>query len=177
MVHIKNLKKKRKQRCQTNTRHPQKCRSLKESGQRQVPWVSTENSLEEKLPTVHQSFLSRDWMASEDKAPWLSTTESFFPSSCTNSGSINAMSCCCYCQTLSHVNSLRPHGVSKPSFPTLHYLPQLSQTHIHRVSDAIQPSLPLSPHPPPALNPSQPQGLFQWVASSQWVAKVLELQL
>ena len=52
-----------------------------------------------------------------------------------------------------------------------------AQTHIHRVSDAIQPSHPLSSPSPPAPNPSQHQSLFQWVNSSHEVAKVLEFQL
>ena len=50
-------------------------------------------------------------------------------------------------------------------------------THIHRVGDAIQPSHPLSSPSPPAPNPSQHQGLFQWVNSSHEVAKILEFQL
>ena len=66
---------------------------------------------------------------------------------------------------------------STPSFPVLHYLLKFAQTHVHWVSDAIQPSHPLSPSSPPALNLSQHQGLFQWVGSSRQVAKVLELQL
>ena len=52
-----------------------------------------------------------------------------------------------------------------------------SKTHVHRISDAIQPSHPLSSPSPPAPNPSQCQGLFQWVNSSHEVAKVLEFQL
>ena len=52
-----------------------------------------------------------------------------------------------------------------------------TQTHVHRVRDAIQPSRPLSSPSPPAPNPSQHQGLFQWVNSSCEVAKVLEFQL
>ena len=52
-----------------------------------------------------------------------------------------------------------------------------TQTHVHRVGDAIQPSRPLSSPSPPAPNPSQHQGLFQWVNSSCEVAKVLEFQL
>ena len=55
-------------------------------------------------------------------------------------------------------------------------LPEFTQTHIHRVSDAIQPSHPLSSSSPPAPNPSQHQSLFQWVSSSHEVAKVLEFQ-
>ena len=54
---------------------------------------------------------------------------------------------------------------------------QLAQTHVHWVSDAIQPSHPLSSHSLPAFNLSQHQGLFQWVSSSNQLAKVLELQL
>ena len=48
-----------------------------------------------------------------------------------------------------------------PGFSVLHYLPELSQTHVHRVSDAIQPSHPLLPLSPPAFNLPQHQGLFQ----------------
>ena len=44
---------------------------------------------------------------------------------------------------------------STPVFPVLHCLPEFAQTHVHSVDDAIQPSHPLSPHSPPALNPSQ----------------------
>ena len=51
-----------------------------------------------------------------------------------------------------------------------------TQTHVHQVDDAIQPSHPLSSPSPPALKLSQYQGLFQWVSSSHEVAKVLEFQ-
>ena len=66
---------------------------------------------------------------------------------------------------------------STPRFPVHHKLPELTQTHVHWVGDANQPSHPLSSPSPPAFNPSQHQGLFQWVSSSHQVAKVLELQL
>ena len=67
---------------------------------------------------------------------------------------------------------------STPGLPVHHQLPEFSQTHVHRVSDAIQPSHPLSSSPsPPAPSPSQHQSLFQWVNSSHEVAKVLEFQL
>ena len=62
-------------------------------------------------------------------------------------------------------------------FPVHHQLPEFTQTHVHWVSDAIQPSHPLSSPSPPAPNPSQHQGLFQWVSSLNQVAKVLEFQL
>ena len=66
---------------------------------------------------------------------------------------------------------------SMPGFPVLHYLLEFAQTHISWIGDTIQPSHPLSPPSPSAINLSQHQGLFQWVSSSQQVAKVLELQL
>ena len=59
----------------------------------------------------------------------------------------------------------------------LHHLPELAQTHILWVSDAIQPSHPLLPSSPPSPNLSQHQGLFKWVSSSYQMTKVLELQL
>ena len=66
---------------------------------------------------------------------------------------------------------------STPGLPVHHQLPEFTQTHVRRVGDAIQPSHPLLPPSPPAPNPSQHQGLFQWVSSSHQVAKVLEFQL
>ena len=70
-----------------------------------------------------------------------------------------------------------PVNCSTPGFSVLHYLLEFTQTHVHWVSDAIQPSHPLLPHSPLALHLSQHQSLFQWVHSSHQVAKVLELQL
>ena len=54
-----------------------------------------------------------------------------------------------------------PMNRSTPGLPVPHQLPGFTQTHIHRVSDAIQPSHPLSSPSPPAPNPSQHQSLFQ----------------
>ena len=70
-----------------------------------------------------------------------------------------------------------PMNRSTPGLPVHHHLPEFTQTHVHRVSDAIQPSHPLSSSSPPAPNPSQHQSLFQGVNSSHEVAKGLELQL
>ena len=70
----------------------------------------------------------------------------------------------------------KPVKCSKPGLPVHHQLPKFTQTHVHWVGDAIQPSHPLSSPSPPAPNPSQHQGLFQWVSSSHQVAKVLEFQ-
>ena len=70
-----------------------------------------------------------------------------------------------------------PMNHSTPGLPIHHQLPEFTHTHIHWVSDAIQPSHPLSSPSPPAPNPSQHQSLSQWVNSSHEVAKVLEFQL
>ena len=66
---------------------------------------------------------------------------------------------------------------STSGLPVHYQLPESTQTHVHWVGDAIQPSHPLSSPSPPAFNLSQHQGLFQWVSSSHQVAKVLEFQL
>ena len=79
-----------------------------------------------------------------------------------------AQSCPTVCDPMNH---------STPGLPVHHQLPEFTQTHIHWVNDAIQPSHPLSSPSPLAPNPSQHQSLFQWVISSHEVAKVLEFQL
>ena len=65
-----------------------------------------------------------------------------------------AQSCPTLCDPMNH---------SPPGLPVHHQLPESTQTHVHRVGDAIQPSHPLLSPSPPAPNPSQHQGLFQWV--------------
>ena len=69
-------------------------------------------------------------------------------------------------------DSLPPHELQHAR-PHYHQLPEFTQTHVHRVGDAIQPSHPLSSPSPPAPNPSQHQSLFQWVKYLHQVAKVL----
>ena len=66
-----------------------------------------------------------------------------------------------------------PMNCSMPGLPVHHQLLEFTQTHVHWVSDAIQPSHPLLSPSPPAPNPSQHQSPFQWVISSHEVAKVL----
>ena len=66
-----------------------------------------------------------------------------------------------------------PMDCSTPGLTVLHQLPELAQTQVHRVGDAIQPSHPLSSPSPPAFNLSQHQGLFQWVSSLHQVDQVL----
>ena len=74
-------------------------------------------------------------------------------------------------QSLSRVRLCNPKGCSPPGFPVLHHLPELTQTHVQWLGDAIQPSHPLLSPSPPALSLSQHRGLFQWVSSSHQVAK------
>ena len=87
----------------------------------------------------------------------------------------NSPICCCSvaqsCLTLCN-----PMDCSMPDFPVLHYLPEVAQTPVQWVNDAILPSHPLSPSSP-ALNLSQRQGFSWWFSSSHQVAKVLELRL
>ena len=90
-----------------------------------------------------------------------------------------------YPNTTDHIQSVAqscptlcdPITCSMPGLPVHHQLPEFTQTHVHWVSDAIQPSHPLLSPSPPAFNLFQHQGLFQWVNSSHEVAKVLEFQL
>ena len=70
-----------------------------------------------------------------------------------------------------------PMNRSTWGFPVHHQLPESTQTNVHWVSDAIQPSHPLLSPSPPALNLSQHLGLFKWVSSLHQVAKILEFQL
>ena len=79
-----------------------------------------------------------------------------------------AQSCLTICNPMNH---------STPGLPVHHRFLEFTQTHVHRVGNAIKPSHPLSSASPPAPNPSQHQGLYQWVNSSHEVAKVLQFQL
>ena len=90
----------------------------------------------------------------------------------TNTISVQFSSVTQSCPTLCN-----PMNWSMPGLPVHHQLQEFTQTHAHRVGDAIQPSHPLSSPSPPSPNPSQHQGLFQWVNSKHEVAKLLEFQL
>ena len=70
-----------------------------------------------------------------------------------------------------------PWTVAHQASLSLHQLPEFTQTHVHWVRDAIQPSHPLSSPSPPTFNLSQHQGLFHWVSSLHQVVKVLEFQV
>ena len=82
-----------------------------------------------------------------------------------------------YCSATKSRLTLQPMDCSRLGFPVFHYLLEFAQTHVHCGGDAIEPSCPLSPPSSPSLNLSQHQGPFQWVGSSHWTVKVLELQL
>ena len=79
--------------------------------------------------------------------------------------------------TKSCLTPCEPMSCSMPGFPVLHHLLEFAQVHVHCISDAIQPSHPLTPSSPSALSLSQHQGLFQWVSCSHQMTKILELQL
>ena len=66
---------------------------------------------------------------------------------------------------------------SMQSLPVHHQLPDFTQTHVHWVGDALQPSHPLSSSSPPAFNLSHHEGIFKWVSSSHQMAKVLKFHL
>ena len=70
-----------------------------------------------------------------------------------------------------------PTDCSMSGLPVHHKLPEFTQTHVHRVSEAIQPSHPLSSPPSPAFSLSQHQSLFKWASYLHQVAIVLEFQL
>ena len=78
-----------------------------------------------------------------------------------------AQSCPTLCDPMDH---------STPGLPVHHQLPEFTQSHVHRVDDAIHPSHSLSSPSLPALNVSQHQGLLRSVSSSHQVSKVLEFQ-
>ena len=114
---------------------------------------------------------------------WLGLTQQFHwgsipgegtkdPASCVQFSSVQFSSVAQLCLTICD-----PMDWSMSGFPVHHQLPELAQTHVHWVGDAIQPSHPLLSLSPPAFNPAQHQGLFYWDSSSHQVAKVLEFQL
>ena len=76
--------------------------------------------------------------------------------------------------TRSVISDCDPMACSMPGLPVHHQLLEFTQTQVHWVGDAIQPSHPLLVPSPPAFNLSQHQGLFRWVSSLHQVAKVLE---
>ena len=130
-----------------------------------TPWTSENHyfDINHLLPhrfLVYVAIILLDWYFSSFKNMFRKLTLVQFSSV--------VQSCLTLCNPMNH---------SMPGLPVHHQLQEFTQTHVHRVSDAIQPYHPLSSPCPPAPNPSQHQSLFQWVNSSHEVAKVLEFQL
>ena len=128
-----------------------------------------------ELATFHTArsnlSFSDSWAKHVCLAPWRRAQVSVgYPYQKVRSDQIRSVtqSCPTLCDPMNH---------STPGLPVHHQLLEFTETHVHRVSDAIQPSHPLSSPSPPAPNPSQHQSLFQWVNSSREVSKVLEFQL
>jgi len=103
--------------------------------------------------------------------PFLYGTDPFLLSDSLEEGPLSVSSLAESCPTLCNYMDC-----SIPGFLVYHQLLELAQTHVHQVSDTIQPSNPLL-FPSPAFNLSQHQGLFKWVSSSHQEAKILKFQL
>ena len=115
-----------------------------------------------------------DWPP--DLSPWFDpfspdTPRTFLQAGVSSFSSVQFSSLAQSCPTLCD-----PKNRSTPGLPIHHQFPEFTQAHVHRVSDAIQPSHPLSSPSPFAPNPSQHQSLFQWVNSSHEVAKLSSLE-
>ena len=120
-----------------------------------------DNSRERELALIEQL------LCLTDNVCWVFCILSGLISSSFQFSSV-AQSCPTLCDSMDY---------SMPGLPVHHKLLEFTQAHVHWVSDAIQPSHPLSSPSSPAFNLSQHQGLFKWVSSSYQVAKVLEFQL
>ena len=146
------------------------------------PWDKKErkenNRLE--LPPYREALMTspKITMPQQVFPPWVPNDNSSLlidlsPELCPTS----VLELCCSCSVARSCPTLcNPMDCTMPGFPVLHYLLVFAQTHVHWVSDAIQPSHPLSSPSLPALYLCQHQSLFQWVGSSHQVAKVLALQ-
>ena len=121
------------------------------------------------IPVCHKSHKSYVKKNSKKKSHLIRNAYNLFTHASYN---------CCCCLVTQLCPTLRdPMGCNTPHFSVLHHLLEFAQIHVHKVSDAIQPSYPLSFPSPSAFNLSQHQGLFQRVSSSYQVAKILKLQL
>ena len=120
----------------------------------EIPWTEEPGGLQSRGSQKSWTWLS-NWAGTHitDTQNWMCSTSVQFSSV--------AQSCPTLCN---------PINRSTPGFPVHHQLPEFTQTYVHQVDDAFQPSHPLS-SPSPAPNPSQHQGLFQWVSSLHEVAK------
>ena len=134
-----------------------------------TPWTATHQA--PPSSTISWSllrFMSIEWVMLSDHLTLCDLL--LWPSTFPSTSSVQSLSCVRFFAT--------PWiAAGQAGLPVHHQLPEFTQTHVHRVGDATQPSHPLSSPSPPTPNPSQHQGLFQWVNSSHQVAKVLEFQL
>ena len=142
----------------------------------------------ESLTSVSEWPLSSTLHKAKNKKGWLllvkvcepeNGVKTFFLFSWCLSYFIDHISCKCISVRFSSVaqsclTPCDPMNCSTPGLPVHHQLQESTQTHVHGVGDAIQPSHPMPFPSPPAFNLPQHQGLFKWVSSSHQVAKVLE---
>ena len=118
------------------------------------------------------SCFQSDSVLVKDTTPWVKSTGRLVDHCQSLTSSVQFSPVVQSCPTLCD-----PMNCGVPALPVHHQLPESTQTHVHWVGDAIQPSHPLLSPSPPALNVSQHQGLFKWVSSLHQVAKVLKFQL
>ena len=139
----------------------------------QVLSLSREDPLEEEMAT-HSSILASKipWTEELGRLQSMGVQRVRYDWTYTWEVSVQFSSVTQSCLTLCD-----PMNHSTPGLPVHHQLPEFTQTHVHWVGDAIQPSHPLSLGLEGIPNPFQHPGLFQWVNSSHEVAKVLEFQL
>ena len=134
-----------------------------------VTWPQTSVMLPRvRIPALFSSFPHYFLLGAKKKKRWCSLSESVSPLLIPVQFSSVTQSCLTLCD---------PMDYSMPGFPVHHQLPELTQTHVHRIGVTVQPSNPLLSPSPPTFNLSLHQGLSQWASSSYQVAKVLEIQL
>ena len=142
----------------------------------QVSLMRDDKSLHESNLTVVESFISSLYCFNEHISWPL-----FLREACLTFGldQIPTVDTPCIISSVHHscLTLCNPMDCSTPGLPVHHQLPELTQTHVRWVGDAIQPSHPVLFASPPAFRHSQHHSLFQWVSSSHEVAKVLEFQL
>ena len=133
------------------------------------------------FPRDGRLLTGRSWRNSTCSFPWLVEDEHvthFWPMRRKDESAEVTWKSVSSVQLLSRVwLFVTPWTTAHQALPVHHQLPEFTQTHVHWVSDAIQPSHPLLSPSPPTFNLSQHQGLFKSVSSSHQVAKVLEFQL
>ena len=130
-----------------------------------IPWMEKPG----RLQSMGSQTVRHCWATS---LTHLQLHEQLYDTYCIYISSVQLSSVAQSCPTLCD-----PMNHSTPGLPVQHQLSEFTQTQVHWVSDAIQPSHPLPSPSPPARSLSQHQGLFQWVSSSHQVATGLELQL